>query len=89
MGLQRGAGADARSVRADNAQIDRVALRASLVRLPLPSEERQFGFYPQDQLKIGGLVLLAGARYDQYESKSGGFDQDNLGVRAGVLYHFD
>jgi iron complex outermembrane recepter protein len=73
----------------DNAQIDGAALRASLARFPLPSEEEQLGFYAQDQLKIGGLVLLAGARYDQYESKSGGFDQDNLGVRAGALYHFE
>ena len=73
----------------NNSQIDRDALRASLVRFPLDAEEKQLGFYAQDQLKFGGLVLLAGARYDNYESKSGDFDQDNLGVRAGALYHFD
>jgi iron complex outermembrane receptor protein len=73
----------------DNSQIDRDALRASLARFPLNAEENQLGFYAQDQLKLGGLVLLAGARYDNYESKSGDFDQDNLGVRAGALYHFD
>jgi iron complex outermembrane recepter protein len=72
----------------DNSQIDHDALRASLTRLPLDVEEQQLGFYAQDQLKFGGLVLLAGARYDSYESKSGDFDQDNLGVRAGALYHF-
>lgn len=62
-------------------------------------DSEQTGFYFQDQMRIGRLVLIAGGRYDSYESKQQGvlygkavnakIDQNNTSWRAGALYELD
>lgn len=62
-------------------------------------DSEQTGFYFQDQMRIGKLVLIAGGRYDSYESKQQGIlygqavdakiDQNNTSWRAGALYELD
>ncbi|MEH6688295.1 MAG: TonB-dependent siderophore receptor [Halopseudomonas sabulinigri] len=62
-------------------------------------EKEQIGAYFQDQIRIGQLVLIAGGRYDTYESREHGVqyglnvdgkvDQSNTSWRAGALYELD
>ncbi|WP_163133510.1 TonB-dependent siderophore receptor [Agarivorans sp. Alg241-V36] len=58
----------------------------------------QTGLYIQDQMRIERLVVMAGARFDQYKSDSvyhlaGDYtdtiDQNNTSYRLGGLYEFD
>ncbi|WP_353385953.1 TonB-dependent siderophore receptor [Halopseudomonas sabulinigri] len=61
-------------------------------------EKEQIGVYFQDQLRIGQWVLIAGGRYDTFESREHGLqyganvdgkiDQNNTSWRAGALYEF-
>ena len=59
---------------------------------------KQLGFYLQDQVRLDQLVLLAGLRYDRYESQQTGtsatygmyeLEQDALTGRVGALYELD
>ncbi|TVO37844.1 TonB-dependent siderophore receptor [Vibrio algivorus] len=63
----------------------------------------QIGVYFQDQMRIGQVVLMAGGRYDNYQSKSnysynGSYgsgvidseiNQSNFSYRVGAMYEFD
>lgn len=51
-------------------------------------ESDQLGFYVQDQIRRGQLVLIAGGRYDQYQGQWFGAkaDQNNFSYRVGALY---
>ncbi len=59
-------------------------------------EKKQIGFYIQDQIRWGRLILMAGGRHDCYEQTETGIkygasvnnktDQDNLAFRYGLLY---
>ncbi|MEH6492703.1 TonB-dependent siderophore receptor [Halopseudomonas sp.] len=61
-------------------------------------EKEQVGVYFQDQLRMGQWVLIAGGRYDSFESRENGVqygakvdskvDQNNTSWRAGALYEF-
>jgi iron complex outermembrane receptor protein len=75
----------------NNNMIDRSQLTATSVSNDKVDVE-QLGFYFQDQLRYNALVLIAGGRYDQYESTSNynGFetkaDQSEFSYRVGALY---
>ncbi|MCF7354126.1 TonB-dependent siderophore receptor [Vibrio sp. CK2-1] len=59
----------------------------------------QIGVYFQDQMRIDRVVLMAGGRYDNYQSKSNYSDayavidseinQNNFSYRVGAMYEFD
>ncbi|GAB1620267.1 TonB-dependent siderophore receptor [Agarivorans albus] len=58
----------------------------------------QTGVYIQDQMRIDRLIVMAGARFDQYKSDSvyhlagdytDSVDQNNTSYRLGGLYEFD
>ncbi|WP_328188025.1 TonB-dependent siderophore receptor [Marinobacter sp. OP 3.4] len=61
--------------------------------------KRQLGVYLQDQIRIGQLVLIGGARWDDFKGTEEGtkygapvdneLEQDNWSYRAGALYEFD
>ena len=61
--------------------------------------KRQLGVYLQDQVRIGKLVLIGGARWDDFKGTEEGtkygvqvnneLEQDNWSYRAGALYEFD
>lgn len=63
----------------------------------LDLDQTQTGIYLQEQAKIGGLTVLLGARQDWYKRNdynrlsgtSSSLDQDNLSLRAGLLYRFE
>ncbi|MFL1482867.1 TonB-dependent siderophore receptor [Marinobacter sp. LN3S78] len=61
--------------------------------------KRQLGVYLQDQIRIGQLVLIGGARWDDFKGTEEGtkygaqvdneLEQDNWSYRVGALYEFD
>lgn len=61
--------------------------------------KRQLGVYLQDQIRIGKLVLIGGARWDDFKGTEEGtkyaarvdneLEQENWSYRAGALYEFD
>lgn len=60
-------------------------------------DRTQTGLYVQDQIRWGGLTLVAGGRKDWYERKdvellsanTTKLEQDNFSARLGALYRFD
>ncbi|MEL0628345.1 TonB-dependent siderophore receptor [Psychromonas aquatilis] len=56
---------------------------------------KQVGLYAQDQLQWGSLIVIAGLRYDHYESNGTSYganyevDESNLSYRVGALYELD
>ncbi len=56
------------------------------------TESKQLGVYFQNQMRVNKLVLIAGARFDKYESKSVFYasesDHDHFSYRIGALYEF-
>lgn len=60
--------------------------------------KEQLGVYLQDQVRVGQWVLIAGARWDDFKATEDGrkygaavdntLEQDNVALRAGVLYEF-
>ncbi len=62
-------------------------------------DRKQVGVYLQDQIRMGNWVVIAGGRYDDYESTEKGrkynaavnnkVDQTNFSGRIGALYNFD
>lgn len=57
------------------------------------TESSQLGVYMQDQVRLNNLVLIAGGRFDQYESESDFYahksDHKHFTYRVGGLYQFD
>lgn len=61
--------------------------------------KKQIGFYIQDQIRIDKLVLIAGLRYDDFESTNKGkqytaptdtkLSANQLSSRVGFLYNYD
>lgn len=55
----------------------------------------QLGFYFQDQMRIDRVILMAGGRFDNYQSTSDYVgtvteaDQNNFSYRVGAMYEFD
>ncbi|MGD8170736.1 TonB-dependent siderophore receptor [Vibrio sp. TRT 21S02] len=53
----------------------------------------QLGFYFQDQMRRGGLVLIAGGRFDNYKSTddmlNATADESAFSYRVGALYEFE
>lgn len=78
----------------NNNQIDRSKVTASGVYIDDVKVE-QLGFYFQDQMHINRVVLMAGGRFDNYQSSSDyagsvtKIDQNNFSYRVGALYEFD
>ncbi|WP_417599146.1 TonB-dependent siderophore receptor [Oceanospirillum sp.] len=58
----------------DNDQLDRATLDMTNTAYSsdFTKETEQTGFYLQDQMKVGSLVLIAGARYDDYKGTEKG-----------------
>ncbi len=62
-------------------------------------DRKQIGVYLQDQIRIGNWVVIAGGRYDDFESTEKGrkynaavdnnVDQTNFSGRIGALYNFE
>ncbi|MEW5057765.1 MAG: TonB-dependent siderophore receptor [Cycloclasticus sp.] len=62
-------------------------------------DKKQTGFYLQDQLRIDKLIIIAGARYDDYQHSTKGrqyaaqvdstVKHHNVSGRFGVLYELD
>lgn len=57
------------------------------------TEATQLGIYLQDQIRLGNLVVIAGGRFDQYESQSDYYahksNHDHFTYRVGALYELD
>ena len=80
----------------DGSQLD---FAASGLSSQFSIDTEQTGVYFQDQMRIGRWVLLAGGRYDTFESREKGIQygqpvdgkvkQHNTSWRAGALYEFD
>lgn len=59
----------------------------------------QIGVYFQDQMRINRVILMAGGRFDNYQSRSDysdayavtktDIDQNNFSYRVGAMYEFD
>lgn len=60
--------------------------------------KEQLGVYLQDQVRVGRWVLIAGARWDDFQATESGrkygapvdntLEQDNIALRAGILHEF-
>lgn len=84
----------------DHTQIDpNMTLSGTAYSSDFELSKRQLGVYLQDQIRIGQLVLIGGARWDDFEGTEQGrkygapidskLEQDNWSYRVGALYEFD
>ncbi|WP_407832131.1 TonB-dependent siderophore receptor [Vibrio rotiferianus] len=83
-------------------QIDRDALKFAYQQA-LDIKTKQLGVYFQDQLRYNDLVMIAGLRWDKYESDTNKvsdylgtvtpskekLDENNISFRVGALYELD
>ncbi len=83
-------------------QIDRDALKFAYQQA-LDIKTKQLGVYFQDQLRYNNLVMIAGLRWDKYESDTNTvsdylgtvtpskekLDENNVSFRVGALYELD
>ncbi|CAH1546923.1 Ferrichrome-iron receptor [Vibrio rotiferianus] len=83
-------------------QIDRDALKFTYQQA-LDIKTKQLGVYFQDQLRYRNLVMIAGLRWDKYESDTNTvsdylgtvtpskekLDENNISFRVGALYELD
>ncbi|EKO3820975.1 TonB-dependent siderophore receptor [Vibrio harveyi] len=83
-------------------QIDRDALKFAYQQA-LDIKTKQLGVYFQDQLRYNNLVMIAGFRWDKYESDTNTvsdylgtvtpskekLDENNVSFRVGALYELD
>lgn len=83
-------------------QIDRDALKFAYQQA-LDIKTKQLGVYFQDQLRYNNLVMIAGLRWDKYESDTNTvsdylgtvtpskekLDENNISFRVGALYELD
>ncbi|HHP0512579.1 TPA: TonB-dependent siderophore receptor [Vibrio harveyi] len=83
-------------------QIDRDALKLAYQQA-LDIKTKQLGVYFQDQLRYNNLVMIAGLRWDKYESDTNTvsdylgtvtpskekLDENNVSFRVGALYELD
>ncbi|MFZ3463833.1 TonB-dependent siderophore receptor [Vibrio harveyi] len=83
-------------------QIDRDALKFAYQQA-LDIKTKQLGVYFQDQLRYNNLVMIAGLRWDKYESDTNTVsdylgtvtpskekpDENNVSFRVGALYELD
>ncbi|NOH49078.1 TonB-dependent siderophore receptor [Vibrio rotiferianus] len=83
-------------------QIDRDALKFAYQQA-LDIKTKQLGVYFQDQLRYRNLVMIAGLRWDKYESDTNTvsdylgtvtpskekLDENNISFRVGALYELD
>ncbi|WP_394256299.1 TonB-dependent siderophore receptor [Vibrio harveyi] len=83
-------------------QIDRDALKFAYQQT-LDIKTKQLGVYFQDQLRYNNLVMIAGLRWDKYESDTNTvsdylgtvtpskekLDENNVSFRVGALYELD
>ncbi|HGY9568683.1 TPA: TonB-dependent siderophore receptor [Vibrio harveyi] len=83
-------------------QIDRDALKFAYQQA-LNIKTKQLGVYFQDQLRYNNLVMIAGLRWDKYESDTNTvsdylgtvtpskekLDENNVSFRVGALYELD
>ncbi|MFN1651236.1 TonB-dependent siderophore receptor [Vibrio rotiferianus] len=83
-------------------QIDRNALKFAYQQA-LDIKTKQLGVYFQDQLRYNNLVMIAGLRWDTYESDTNTvsdylgtvtpskekLDENNISFRVGALYELD
>ncbi|ODM57963.1 ligand-gated channel protein [Vibrio harveyi] len=83
-------------------QIDRGALKFAYQQA-LDIKTKQLGVYFQDQLRYNNLVMIAGLRWDKYESDTNTvsdylgtvtpskekLDENNVSFRVGALYELD
>ncbi|ASI96348.1 TonB-dependent siderophore receptor [Vibrio rotiferianus] len=83
-------------------QIDRDALKFAYQQA-LDIKTKQLGVYFQDQLRYNNLVMIAGLRWDTYESDTNTvsdylgtvtpskekLDENNISFRVGALYELD
>lgn len=85
--------------RPNNSLLDRSAL-TEVYDETHKIETEQLGFYLQDQVRLGDWVLLAGGRYDRFESSDrktsttgsdtvDTADHHQFSYRVGALYEFD
>ncbi|MFV0573999.1 MAG: TonB-dependent siderophore receptor [Vibrio sp.] len=78
----------------NNNQINRSSLNSIYQSIDDVRVE-QIGAYFQDQMRIENLVLMAGGRFDHYESRSDASgivteaNQNNFSYRIGAMYEFD
>lgn len=76
----------------NNNALNRADVTATGVYLD-DTEATQLGIYLQDQIRLGNLVVIAGGRFDQYESQSDFYthesNHDHFSYRVGALYELD